>query len=131
MAAHTASHGWPGHTIRLALTLHRYLDGVPDTAGLAICRHALAAARRLRRPRRPGAHAHHPGRHLRPAGPATRRPPTATSEAIALAREAGDRLTQVWALGNLALIHDQQGRYPQAARCNRQAIALYAANWGT
>ena len=125
VAAHTASHGWPRHTIHLAQSLHRYIDGVHDTAGLTICRHALEL---------PGSAATAPPRRA-PS------PPWASStagkaaygqaadchtEAIALAREAGDRLTQVWALGNLALIHDQQGRYPQAARCNRQAIALYA-----
>ena len=125
VAAHAASHGWPQHTIGLAQTLHRYFDGVHDAAGLTICQHALDAARQCGDLGGPGPHAHHPGRHLRPAGPVRRRPADCHQQAIALAREAGDRLTEGWALGNLALIHDQQGRYPQAARCHRQALALY------
>lgn len=44
---------------------------------------------------------------------------TRARQAIALARAVGDRLTEGWSLGNLALIHDQQGRYQQAARCRR------------
>jgi tetratricopeptide (TPR) repeat protein/DNA-binding XRE family transcriptional regulator len=124
VAAYTAGHGWPRHTIRLAQTLHRYIDGVHDTAGLTICHHALEAAAecgdqaaRARTLTTLGTIYGRQGRYGQAADCHT--------EAIALAREAGDRLTQVWALGNLALIHDQQGRYPQAARCNRQAIALY------
>lgn len=45
--AHTAAHGWPGHAIRLARTLFRYLDiggHYPDA--LTIHTHALHAARR-------------------------------------------------------------------------------------
>jgi tetratricopeptide (TPR) repeat protein len=124
LAAHTASHGWPKHTIGLAQTLYRYFDGVPDAVGLTICHHALGAARdcgdRAAQARmlttlgviygRQGHYAQAASHH---------------QEAITLARDTGDQLTQVWALGNLALIHDQQGRYPAAARCNRQAIALY------
>ncbi len=124
VAGYTASHGWFGHTIRLALTLHRYFDGVPDATGLAICRHALNAARecadraaQARTLTTLGVIYGRQGRYAQAAG--------CHQEAIGLARDVGDRLTQVWALGNLALIHDQQGRYPQAARCNRQAIALY------
>jgi tetratricopeptide (TPR) repeat protein/transcriptional regulator with XRE-family HTH domain len=124
VAAHTASHGWPAHTIRLAQTLHRYFDGVHDTAGLTICRHALAAARdcddraaQARTLTTLGVIYGRQGRY-----------PQATDchqQAFALARDAGDRLTQGWALGNLGLIHDQQGRYQQAARCHRQTLALW------
>jgi len=124
VVAYTAGHGWPRHTIRLALTLHRYLDGVPDTTGLAICRHALDAARncaddaaQARTLTMLGVIYARQGRYPQAA--------ECHEQASALASEAGDRLTQAWALGNLALIHDQQGRYTQAARCNRQTIALY------
>ena len=44
MAGYTAGHGWPGHTIILAATLDRYLEGGHSAEGLTICRHALAAA---------------------------------------------------------------------------------------
>ncbi len=124
VAKHTASHGWPGHTIRLAQTLHRYLDGVDDTAGLAICRHALDAAVDCDDR---GAQA----RTLTTLGVIYGRrgdyqqATDCQQQALDLAREVGDKLTQTWALGNLGLIHDQQGRYPQAARCNRQTLVLY------
>jgi tetratricopeptide (TPR) repeat protein/transcriptional regulator with XRE-family HTH domain len=124
VAGHTASHGWPQHTVRLAQTLYRYFDGVPDAVGLAICGHALEAARDC-------ADSAAEARTLTTLGVIyTRQGRYAQAtdchqRAIALARDAGDRLTQVWALGNLAVTHDQQGRYPAAARCNRQAIALY------
>ena len=45
VAAYTAGHGWPGHTIRLAATLLRYLDGDHNIEGLTIGGHALNAAR--------------------------------------------------------------------------------------
>jgi tetratricopeptide (TPR) repeat protein/transcriptional regulator with XRE-family HTH domain len=124
VAAHTASHGWPRHTIRLAQTLHRYFDGVPDATGLAICRHALDAAQECadraaeaRTLTMLGVIYGRQGRYTQAAD--------CHQQATTLAHETGDRLTQAWALGNLALIHDQQGRYPQAARCSRQAVALY------
>jgi tetratricopeptide (TPR) repeat protein len=124
VAAYTASHGWPRHAIGLAQTLHRYFDGVHDTAGLTICRHALDAARDC------GDLAAQ-ARTLTTLGVILGRQGSYTTasechqQAIELARGVGDRLTQVWALGNLGLIHDQQGRYAKAAWCNRQALALY------
>jgi tetratricopeptide (TPR) repeat protein/transcriptional regulator with XRE-family HTH domain len=126
VAAHTAEHGWPEHTIRLARALQRYLDGVHDSAGLAICGHALQAARAC-------------GDRGAQASTLTilgviygrqGRYPQATEchqEALVLATQTGDRLTQGWALGNLALIHEQQGRYPQAASLGRRALAIYRA----
>ncbi|HEY3733005.1 MAG TPA: tetratricopeptide repeat protein [Streptosporangiaceae bacterium] len=124
VATYTVSHGWPGHTIRLAQTLHRYFDGVDDTAGLTICRHALAAAEdagdrdaQARTLTTLGVIYGRRGSYQRAAD--------CHQQAFALARDTGDRLTQGWALGNLGLIHDQQGRYQQAARCHRQALALY------
>jgi tetratricopeptide (TPR) repeat protein/transcriptional regulator with XRE-family HTH domain len=124
VAAHTAGHGWPWHTIRLAQTLHWYFDGVNDSVGLTICRHGLDAAKqcddRAAQARtlttlgviygRQGQYAQATDCH---------------EQAVALAREVGDRLTQGWALGNLGLIHDQQGRYQQAARCHRQTLPLH------
>ena len=124
IAKHTASHGWPRHTIRLAQTLHRYFDGVDDAAGLTICGHALDAARDCDDR---GAEA----RTLTTLGVIHGRrgdyqqAAECQQQALALARETGDKLTQAWALGNLSLIHDQQGRYPQAARSNQRTLALY------
>jgi hypothetical protein len=45
VAAHTAAHGWPAHTVRLSATLFRYLAGGYYTDGLAIHTHACRAAR--------------------------------------------------------------------------------------
>jgi tetratricopeptide (TPR) repeat protein/DNA-binding XRE family transcriptional regulator len=124
IAAYTAGHGWPGHTIRLAQTLHRYFDGVDDTAGLTICGYALDAAKDCDDR---AAEA----RTLTTMGVIYGRQglyPQATDcheQAVTLARQAGDRLTQGWALGNLGLIHDQQGRYAEAARCHRQTLPLH------
>lgn len=123
VAAYAASHGWPRHAIGLAQTLHRYFDGVHDTPGLIICRHALDAARQCGDR---GAQA----RTLTTLGVIYARQglyaqaAQCHQQAIALARQVGDRLTQGWALGNLGLIHDQQGRYQQAARCHRQTLAI-------
>ena len=124
VAAHTASHGWPGHTIRLAQTLHRYFDGVDDTTGLTICRYALDAAKecgdraaRARTLTTMGVIYGRQGLY--------RQATDCHAEAVALASEVGDRLTQGWALGNLGLIHDQQGRYAEAARCHRQTLPLH------
>jgi tetratricopeptide (TPR) repeat protein len=44
IAAHTATHGWSTHTIRLSTTLFRYLDGGHHADALAVHGHALAAA---------------------------------------------------------------------------------------
>ncbi len=124
VAAHTASHGWPRHTITLAQTLHRYFDGVDDTTGMTICRYALDAAREC------GDLAAE-ARTLTTMGVIYGRQglySQATkchAEAVTLARQVGDRLTQGWALGNLGLIHDQQGRYADAARCHRQTLPLH------
>jgi tetratricopeptide (TPR) repeat protein/transcriptional regulator with XRE-family HTH domain len=124
VAAHTASHGWPGHTIRLAQTLHRYFDGVDDTTGMTICRYALDAAEEC------GDRAAQ-ARTLTTIGVIYGRQglySQATDcheEAVTLASQVGDRLTQGWALGNLGLIHDQQGRYAEAARCHRQTLPLH------
>jgi transcriptional regulator with XRE-family HTH domain len=45
VAAHTASHGWPAHTTRLADTLSSYLGFGHHTEGLTINLHAVKAAR--------------------------------------------------------------------------------------
>jgi tetratricopeptide (TPR) repeat protein len=45
VAAYTARHGWPRHTIQLADTLRRYLDANHATEGITVWSHALNAAR--------------------------------------------------------------------------------------
>jgi tetratricopeptide (TPR) repeat protein/transcriptional regulator with XRE-family HTH domain len=126
VATYTAAHGWPGHTIRLARTLYRYLDGNHDTVGLTIGRDALEAARSC-------------GDLDAQAGALTtlgviygrqgsyQQATDFHRQALAVARETGDTLTQARALGNLGLIHDQQGRYQSATRCHREALTLWRA----
>jgi tetratricopeptide (TPR) repeat protein/DNA-binding XRE family transcriptional regulator len=124
IAAHAAEHGWPGHAIRLAGALHRYLHSGHDIEGLIICTHALKAARdRDDQAAQASALASLGVFH----GRAGRYDAAADChrEALTLARAVGDKLAQARALGNLALVHDEQGRYPQSVRCQRQALALY------
>ena len=119
----TASNGWPGHTIRLATTLHRYLFGGHSTEGLTICGYALKAARDCG-DRGIEAHAltslgvfHERQGRLRQAASHHR-------QALALARDTGDRLAQARALNNLAAVDVGWGHYQQAARGYRQVLDL-------
>jgi tetratricopeptide (TPR) repeat protein/transcriptional regulator with XRE-family HTH domain len=123
IAGYTAGHGWPGHTLLLAYTIHRYLYGGHDAEGLTICGHALTAARACQ-DRAAEAHAltslgnfhYRHGRHQQAEDHHQR--------ALALARDVGDRLAQARALGNLAILHGRRGDYDQAADYHRQALVL-------
>jgi tetratricopeptide (TPR) repeat protein len=123
-AAHTASNGWPGHTIGLATTLFRYFWGGYFSEGLAIGAHALAAAREhgdraaeARALTTLGGVYYYQGDFQRFAD--------CQRECLALARGIGDRLLEARALTNLAAADYQQGRYQQAADGVRQALALW------
>jgi tetratricopeptide (TPR) repeat protein/transcriptional regulator with XRE-family HTH domain len=124
VAAYTASNGWPGHTIRLAGTVPRYLEANHATEGLTICGHALIAARdcddlaaEARVLTSIGVLHYLQGRHQQGADH--------LQQAFALARAAGDRLAQSRALGKLGVVNDLQGRYQQAVDYHRQALALH------
>jgi tetratricopeptide (TPR) repeat protein/transcriptional regulator with XRE-family HTH domain len=124
ISAYGAEHGWPTHTIRLASTLHRYLDSGHDIEGLVICTHALKAASdcgdqagQASALATLGLFNGRQGRYEEAAD--------CHRQALTLARAIGDTLAQARALGNLALVHDEQGRYPQSARSQSQALALY------
>jgi tetratricopeptide (TPR) repeat protein/transcriptional regulator with XRE-family HTH domain len=122
VAAHTASHGWPGHTTRLAATLFRYLYASHDTEALTVHTHALEAANRLG-DRVAQAHmlaslgySHdRQGRYQQA---------TACLEQ-ALALDTGDRFAQARALAGLAIVRERQGRFQQAIDCYLQALALF------
>jgi tetratricopeptide (TPR) repeat protein/transcriptional regulator with XRE-family HTH domain len=123
VAAHAASHGWPGHTIRLAATILFYLYGGHNVEGLTICGHALSAARSCG-DRATQAHAltslgnfqFNLGRHEEAIG--------CHEQALALALEIGDQLAQARALNNLGEVYERQGRYQQAADCYQQSLSL-------
>jgi tetratricopeptide (TPR) repeat protein len=124
-AAHTAAHGWPGHTTRLAATLARYLDsGGHFPQSLTIYSHALGAARRT------GDHAAE-ATALSQIGHAywqQSRLQQATDhdrQALALFRKAGDRGGEARALDNIGLSETQLGRCEQAGRRHREAVAIY------
>ncbi len=125
VCTHTAAHGWPGLTIRLATTLFRYLDiraYLPDA--LSIHTDARNAARQtgdraaeahamanlgivhLRQGRYEQAAEHYRG-------------------ALPLFRETGDRGGEARTLTHLGLVHWRQGRYELAAERHRQALTRY------
>jgi tetratricopeptide (TPR) repeat protein len=123
-AAHTAAHGWPGHTVRLAATLYRYLSAGHDPEGLVIHTRALEASQRLGDRAAQAAElsrlaqfCNRQGSHQQAAGYARR--------SLALARAVGDRAVEARALGTLALTWYVQGRYQAGVTRYQQAIAAY------
>jgi tetratricopeptide (TPR) repeat protein len=124
-AAHTAAHGWPGHTTRLAATLPSYLvNGGHFPEAATIYGHALGAARRT------GDHAAEAkalslisnmdltqGR-LQQAADHYR-------QALALYRAVGDRAGEARTLGNMGIAEMELGRCGQAVRHHRQAAAIF------
>ncbi|GAA4473415.1 tetratricopeptide repeat protein [Phytohabitans houttuyneae] len=123
MAGHTATHGWPDHTVRLSGILFRYLEGGYHTDALTIHDHACRTARKAGD--QPGealaqfglgcAHTRH-GRY----GPATDH----HERALALFRWAGDPVGEARVLNRLGSIHRLLGRYPAAAVHHQRALAL-------
>jgi DNA-binding SARP family transcriptional activator/tetratricopeptide (TPR) repeat protein len=125
VCTHTAAHGWPGHTIRLATTLFRYLDTrahFPDalsihtdarnaasqTGDRAAEAYALAnlGVVHLRQGRYEQAAEHYRG-------------------ALPLFRETGDRRGEARTLTHLGLVNWRQGRYQKAAERHLQALTRY------
>jgi DNA-binding SARP family transcriptional activator/Tfp pilus assembly protein PilF len=125
VTAHTTTHGWPGHTTRLAATLFRYLDtcGYYQEA-ITICTCGRTAARET------GDQAAEAEalNGLGVIGGQQDRYRQATGhlrQALALYRQAGDRTGEARALNNLGLVDGRRGRYPQAASHYEQALALF------
>jgi DNA-binding SARP family transcriptional activator len=123
VAAHTAAHGWPGHTTRLAATLFRYLESGGYPEAVTIHSHARSAARGIGdRPAEATAltnlgctdfwrgRYHQAAHHLQ--------------QALALCHDTGDRAGQARAVANLGLVNVRQGRYQQATDNFLQALAL-------
>jgi len=123
--AHTAAHGWLGHTTRLATTLLRYLDvggHYPDA--LAIHNHALRAARHTSDY---AAEAHaltnlgivywQQSRYAQAADH--------LQQAVTLAREISDHVAEARALIHLGIVYWQQSRYAQAADQLQQAVTFF------
>jgi tetratricopeptide (TPR) repeat protein len=124
VAAHTAIHGWPGHTTRLARTLHRYLIGGHYNDAVSVHGHARDAARQNGDP---GGQAH----ALTSLGTAHwrlgRTGPAAEhfQQALELFRQAGDPDGQARALNNLGTIEHLAGRYQTATDHYQRALTLH------
>jgi len=123
VAAHTAQHGWPAHTISLSATLSRYLDGGHRTEALTVHTHAHRAAQQV---------ADHAGqaraaRRLADAYLGLRRPGPAAEHhgrALALYRRLGDETGEAAVLNGLGRVEQMSGRYEQAAGYHRRAMVL-------
>jgi tetratricopeptide (TPR) repeat protein len=124
-AGYAAGAGWPGHAVRLAAVVFRYLERAGHYPEItAIGGHALRTARRAGDH---GAEAEallnltvvdlRQGRYRRGAAQ--------MEQALVLYREAEDRTGQARALGNLGIAAFSQGSYDRAAGCHGQALALY------
>ncbi|MGC9666175.1 ATP-binding protein [Planosporangium sp. 12N6] len=123
-AAHTAAHGWPGHTVRLSMILYRYLEGSSYTDALTIHGHARDAARQagdLAGEGRALLGLAATNFRLGRVDPAVDQ----FDRALALFRRAGDRVGEARVLTNLGVIEENRGRYQAAADRYEQALALY------
>jgi len=124
VAAHTAAHGWPTHTVRLSTTLFRYLNGGQHTDALILHSHALDAARHTDDPiAQANVLANLGGNYilLGRYGPAAEH----LEQALLLSRQAGDPMAQARALTNLGGVEVRQGRFRQAIERYEQALPLY------
>jgi DNA-binding SARP family transcriptional activator/tetratricopeptide (TPR) repeat protein/transcriptional regulator with XRE-family HTH domain len=128
VAEHTATHGWPSHTTRLAAVLSRYYleIGGHYADGLTVQTHALHAARQSG-DRAAQASAlrfrstvdNRQSRYQQAAGQLER--------ALAIYRDLGDRRGQALVLNNLGVVMWSQARYQPSAEHHQQAAALFAA----
>lgn len=123
VVTYSARHGWPGHAIRLAETLFRYLDGGYDAEALAIYTQAEQAAGDC------GDHAAQIRNLARIANFYCwqARYPQAIDlyrRALAAAQAVDDNCGKLLILSDLGTLRLQQGRYREAAECQEQALAL-------
>ena len=124
-ASHTAGHGWPHHTTRLAATLFRELSqSAPAREAFEIHTYALRAARQGQ-DRTAEAHAltNLGVTHWRQS--AYQDAAECYRQALALFEETGDRPGQARVLNNLAGIEWHQGHYGQAREHAEQAAERY------
>ncbi len=124
VAGHTATHGWPSHTIRLAAILFRYFDVTAHYSdALAVHSHALHAAQQS------GDRAAQAGA-LKNCGCVSwrqghyQKAADQIEQALVIYRELDDRHGLARTLGNLGLILLRQGRYREASGHHKQAIAF-------
>jgi tetratricopeptide (TPR) repeat protein len=123
VAAHTATHGWPRHTVGLAGTVSRYLRGGHYTDALAVHGHAHQAARDYGDLKGQAVALNDIGvAHLRQG-----RPEAAADlfrQALDLFRQVPDPAGQAGVLFNLGGLAERSGRYPEAVDYLRQSLML-------
>jgi tetratricopeptide (TPR) repeat protein len=124
VAAHTATHGWPGHTTRLAFTLIRYFSSGYHADTLTVYGHAHHAARLNDDPNaeaealRSLGVAHLSLGRLSAAADHLER-------ALAIFRRTGDPVGQGQSLKNLSTVAKQSGRYPAAIDHLGEALSIH------
>ncbi|MFC4065073.1 tetratricopeptide repeat protein [Actinoplanes subglobosus] len=124
VTGHTATHGWPGHTIRLAHTLYRYLNSGYRSDELIVHGHAHHAAR--------------DSGNLLEQGWALTNLGTAHlglgragwgidyfRQALDLFRRAGDTIGEARALSSIGIAEERSGNYDAAIDNKGQALAAY------
>ncbi len=128
VAAHTASSGWPGHTIRLSAVLFRYYrdHGGYLLDALAVHGHALRAAREQGDQAAQADALMNLGMiTLRQS--AHQRAVTQIGRDLASYRRLGDRRGEARALGNLGMARWRLGEYQQAARDHADSLQIFRA----
>ncbi len=127
MTGHAADHDWPGHAVRLAATLYRFLSGDHFISGLSIHRDAARAGRRSGDRGGEAEALANLGvtywlldRYDEAADHLLR--------AIVLHSETGDRVEEARALNNLALVYQWAGDLHRAAAYLEEALPLHHAN---
>jgi tetratricopeptide (TPR) repeat protein len=124
VAAHTAAHGWPAHTVQLSRSLSRYLDGGYNADAVTVHGHAREAARHSGDPSGQ-AHA------LTDLGIAQlrlaryARAAEHFQQALTLFRQCGDATGQARALNTLGIIAAQSGDQRRATDHYAQALTLF------
>jgi tetratricopeptide (TPR) repeat protein/transcriptional regulator with XRE-family HTH domain len=123
VAAHTASHGWPAHTTRLADALMGYIGSGHAAEGLTINLYAVDAARESGDCAAQSKALFHlgylhslQGRHEQAVG--------CCQQALTLARDGGSLYLQAWALMGIGIAHFYQGRLRESADYYQQAAAV-------
>jgi tetratricopeptide (TPR) repeat protein/transcriptional regulator with XRE-family HTH domain len=124
VVAHTASHGWPVHTMRLSATLFRYFTGGQPSDALVVHGHARDAAQRVGDPAGEAQALNGLGSaHLRLGrhGLAIEH----FESALARFRQAGDEGGVARALNNLGVVELRRGRYEPAGAWFRAGLPLF------
>ena len=124
VAVHTAAHGWPTHTTRLARTLFRYLTDNHLTDAVTVNTQALQAARHSGDPLGQA----HALTELSVARWRLGELESAAEEllqALPLFRQGGDQAGQARALNNLGIVETRLGRYQPATDHYTEALTLF------